>query len=73
MFFIIKYKILEHWILWKKIEEIDCTLLYIQKEKTKMKNNYLKVEKPNRALLIKVEKEAKTDDIINQVKNSRII
>lgn len=38
-----------------------------------MKNNYLKVEKPNRALLIKVEKEAKTDDIINQVKNSRII
>lgn len=73
MLFIIKYKILEHWILWKKIEEIDCTLLYIQKEKTKMKNNYLKVEKPNRALLIKVEKEAKTDDIINQVKNSRII
>lgn len=73
MLFIIKYNILEHWILWKKIEEIDCTLLYIQKEKTKMKNNYLKVEKPNRALLIKVEKEAKTDDIINQVKNSRII
>ncbi|MBR4619254.1 MAG: hypothetical protein IKO49_08120, partial [Bacilli bacterium] len=56
----------------EQTEEIDYTLHPI-KDKTKMKEIFLQVKKPNGALLIKAEKGTEPDDIIDQVKNSGIM